>query len=152
LTPSQPPITRTTYTLPFDKLSPRDLERLCLWLVEREGYEHAGHIPNPPSALPLLSDRGKIPSGGEQEGYTMKCIICHSTDISLRRVNEQLSRGEDLILVPLEVLVCNNCGERYYDRRAMKRLEEIEDAVNAGHVSLERVGEVLRVSQEMVTA
>ena len=82
----------------------------------------------------------------------MKCIICHSTDISLRRVNEQLSRGEDLILVPLEVLVCNNCGERYYDRRAMKRLEEIEDAVDAGHVSLERVGEVLRVSQEMVTA
>ena len=82
----------------------------------------------------------------------MKCIICHSTDISLRRVNEQLSRGEDLILVPLEVLVCNNCGERYYDRRAMKRLEEIEDAVDAGHVSLEKVGEVLRVSQEMVAA
>ena len=49
----------------------------------------------------------------------MKCIICHSTDISLRRVNEQLSRGEDLILVPLEVLVCNNCGERYYDRCAL---------------------------------
>jgi len=82
----------------------------------------------------------------------MKCVICHSTDISLRRVNEQLSRGEDLILVPLEALVCNNCGERYYDRRAMKRLEEIEDAVSAGHVSLERVGEVLRVSQDMVTA
>ena len=36
----------------------------------------------------------------------MKCIICHSTDISLRRVNEQLSRGEDMILVPMEVLVC----------------------------------------------
>ena len=82
----------------------------------------------------------------------MKCIICHSTDITVRRVNEQLSRGEDLILVPIEVLVCNNCGERYYDRRAMKRLEEIEDAVNADQVSLERVGEVLRVSQEMVIA
>jgi len=82
----------------------------------------------------------------------MKCIICHSTDISLRRVNEQLSRGEDMILIPVKVLVCNNCGERYYDRRTMQRLEEIEDAVNAGRVSLERVGEVLRVRQEMVTA
>ena len=82
----------------------------------------------------------------------MKCIICHSTDITVRRVNEQLSRGEDMILVPVEVLVCNHCGERYYDRRAMKRLEEIEDAVNAGHVSLERVGEVLRISQEMAAA
>jgi YgiT-type zinc finger domain-containing protein len=82
----------------------------------------------------------------------MKCIICHSTDISMRRVNEQLSRGEDMILVPVEVLVCNNCGERYYDRRTMQRLEEIEDAVNAGRVFLERVGEVLCVSQEMVPA
>ena len=81
----------------------------------------------------------------------MKCIICHSTDISLRRVNEPLSRGEDMVLVPVEVLVCNHCGERYHDRRTMQRLEEIEDAVHAGRVSLERVGEVLRVSQEMVT-
>jgi tetratricopeptide (TPR) repeat protein len=41
---SQPPITRTTHTLPFDKLSPRDFERLCLWLVEREGYQRAEHL------------------------------------------------------------------------------------------------------------
>jgi len=41
---TQPPITGTTHTLPFDKLSPRDFERLCLWLVEREGYERAEHL------------------------------------------------------------------------------------------------------------
>jgi len=35
---TKPNITATTHTLPFDKLSPRDFERLCLWLVEREGY------------------------------------------------------------------------------------------------------------------
>ena len=39
MTHPQPPITSTTHTLPFDKLSPRDLERLCPWLVQREGYE-----------------------------------------------------------------------------------------------------------------
>jgi len=33
LTQSQPPVARTTHTLPFDKLSPRNFERLCLWLV-----------------------------------------------------------------------------------------------------------------------
>jgi hypothetical protein len=44
LTQSQPPITRTTHTLPFDKLSPRDFERLCLWLVEREGYQRVEHL------------------------------------------------------------------------------------------------------------
>ena len=44
MTHSQPPITSTTHELPFDKLSPRDFERLCLWLVEREGYERAEHL------------------------------------------------------------------------------------------------------------
>lgn len=41
LTQSKPHITSTTHTLPFDKLSPREFERLCLWLVEREGFERA---------------------------------------------------------------------------------------------------------------
>jgi len=44
MTQLQPPITGTTHTLPFDKLSPRDFERLCLWLVQREGYERAEHL------------------------------------------------------------------------------------------------------------
>jgi hypothetical protein len=43
-TPSQPPITRKTHPLPFDRLSPRDFERLCLWLVQREGYRRAEHL------------------------------------------------------------------------------------------------------------
>jgi hypothetical protein len=37
-------ITRTRHVLPFDRLSPSDFERLCLWLVEREGYERAKHL------------------------------------------------------------------------------------------------------------
>jgi YgiT-type zinc finger domain-containing protein len=82
----------------------------------------------------------------------MKCVVCHSSDIAKRRVNEQLARGEDVILIPVEVLACNNCGERYYDRRTMHRLEEIEDAIGAGRASLERVGDVLRLSGEPVPA
>jgi phage FluMu protein Com len=39
-----PPITSTAHTLPFDRLSPRDFERLCLWLVEREGWERGEHL------------------------------------------------------------------------------------------------------------
>ena len=41
---TKPVITRTTHALPFNRLSPRDFERLCLWLVEREGYEHTEHL------------------------------------------------------------------------------------------------------------
>ena len=44
MTSSRSLVTRTTHTLPFNKLSPRDFERLCLWLVEREGYERAEHL------------------------------------------------------------------------------------------------------------
>ena len=44
MTQSKHPITGTTHTLPFDKLSPRDFERLCLWLVQREGYGRAEHL------------------------------------------------------------------------------------------------------------
>jgi hypothetical protein len=40
----RPTLTGTAHTLPFDKLSPRDFERLCLWLVEAEGYEDAEHL------------------------------------------------------------------------------------------------------------
>ncbi|UCC32060.1 MAG: restriction endonuclease, partial [Phycisphaerales bacterium] len=39
-----PFITGTAHPLPFDQLSPRDFERLCLWLVEREGYERVEHL------------------------------------------------------------------------------------------------------------
>ena len=66
MTQPQPPITRTTHTLPFDKLSPRDFVRLCLWLVEREGYERADHLGA------AGSDRGRglityrPASGGDQ--------------------------------------------------------------------------------------
>jgi len=41
---SKPEITATTHELPFDKLSPRTFERLCLWLVQREGYERVEHL------------------------------------------------------------------------------------------------------------
>lgn len=44
MTIDKPPITGTTHALPFNRLSPRDFERMCLWLVEREGYQNAEHL------------------------------------------------------------------------------------------------------------
>jgi tetratricopeptide (TPR) repeat protein len=37
-------ITKSTHVLPFGELSPAQFERLCLWLVEREGYLRAEHL------------------------------------------------------------------------------------------------------------
>ena len=59
MTPSQPPIPHTTHTLPFGRLSPRDFERLCLGLVQREGYathsEHGGQAARPGRAADRLA-------------------------------------------------------------------------------------------------
>lgn len=40
----KPTIRRTNKPLPFGELSPLEFERLCLWLVEREGYLRAEHF------------------------------------------------------------------------------------------------------------
>ena len=45
--PSQddrPPVTGGSYRLPFGQLSPLKFEELCLWIVNREGYEKAEHL------------------------------------------------------------------------------------------------------------
>ena len=76
----------------------------------------------------------------------MKCIVCQNPDIRKKKVEEEIRRGEDIIFIPIEVMVCTSCGERYYDRRTMKRLEEIEDEIRKGNTSLKPVGQVLKAS------
>jgi len=74
----------------------------------------------------------------------MKCVICKSTDINTKMVEEEIRRGDDIVLVPIEVLVCANCGERYYSRAAMHQLEELKTKVRDQSVTLENVGKILR--------
>ncbi len=40
----KPTVTGTNHILPFGELSPAQFERLCLWLVEHEGYTRAEHL------------------------------------------------------------------------------------------------------------
>jgi len=42
--PTKPPATGGSYPLPFGQLAPLEFERLCLWLVKREGYSQAEHL------------------------------------------------------------------------------------------------------------
>jgi tetratricopeptide (TPR) repeat protein len=41
---TKPVLTATWHKLPFMELSAQDFERLCLWLVQREGYERAEYL------------------------------------------------------------------------------------------------------------
>ena len=73
----------------------------------------------------------------------MQCIICHSEDITRRVVQEEIPLGDDLVRVPVEVLVCSACGERYYDRRTVRYLEEVERKLKAGELNLRSSGRLL---------
>ena len=75
----------------------------------------------------------------------MKCVICKSSDIQMKTVEEEIKSGSDIFLVPMQVLVCSSCGERYFDRKAMKQIEEMRCRIKEKNLQFKEVGRVLRV-------
>ena len=73
----------------------------------------------------------------------MKCVICHGEAIKTREVKEELRVQNDIVYVPICTPVCRTCGERYYDRRTVRFLEEAEAKLKAGTANLREVGKVL---------
>ena len=74
----------------------------------------------------------------------MKCVVCNSSNLEMKSVEEEIRSDEDILLIPLEVLVCLSCGERYYDRKAMKKIEEMRSRLKRHELKVEEVGKVLR--------
>jgi len=74
----------------------------------------------------------------------MNCVICKGSNIELKTVDEQIRAGRDIVLVPMNILVCLNCGERYYDRKAMKKIEKIKSRLKNQDLEVEEIGKVMR--------
>ena len=74
----------------------------------------------------------------------MKCVICKGSDIELKIVDEQIKAGRDIVLVPMNILVCSSCGERYYARKAMKKIEEIRSRLRNKEIEVKEVGKIMR--------
>jgi len=74
----------------------------------------------------------------------MKCVVCNSSNIEMKSVEEEIRSDKDILLIPLEVLVCLSCGERYYDRKTMKKIEEMRSKLKKHDLKVEEVGKVLR--------
>jgi YgiT-type zinc finger domain-containing protein len=74
----------------------------------------------------------------------MKCVVCNSSNLDMKSVEEEIRSDKDILLIPLEVLVCLSCGERYYDRKAMKKIEEMRSRLKKHDLKVEEVGKVLR--------
>jgi tetratricopeptide (TPR) repeat protein len=121
---SKPPITGTMQTLPFDKLSPNDFERLCLWLVEREGYERVEH----PGAAG--SDQGcDIVAWRKGQLWVFQCkrVQRFGPASALKEVEKILALREDERPHGLLFLVtCNVRGETRRQARERCAREEIK--------------------------
>jgi len=76
----------------------------------------------------------------------MKCLICHGGDIQVTEVREELKIEKDIVYVPIQIPVCRACGERYYDRRTIRFLEEVEQRLREGKAILQEVGKVLELA------
>ncbi len=60
----------------------------------------------------------------------------------MKTVEEEI--GSDIILIPIDVLVCLNCGERYYDRKTLKKIEELKSKATSRDLKIEEVGKVFK--------
>ncbi|MGR3173259.1 MAG: YgiT-type zinc finger protein [Candidatus Scalindua sp.] len=76
----------------------------------------------------------------------MKCVICKSSDIQMKTIEEEIKSGKDIVLISLEVLVCQSCGERYYDRKTMRKIEVVRSRLRKHDLKVEEVGRVLRAN------
>jgi CheY-like chemotaxis protein len=93
----KPSVTGTTHTLPFEKLDPHEFERLCLWLMQEEGYsrpEHFGYSGND-QGRDIMAYKGASMEG--EELWCVQCKRCKSMDATTlqREVDKlaELSRG-----------------------------------------------------------
>ncbi len=78
----------------------------------------------------------------------MKCIICRGSNIIPKTVDEEIRKGNDIILIPLDIIVCSNRGERYYNKKAINRIEEIRSKIENQEVEVEEIGKVMRANAE----
>ena len=74
----------------------------------------------------------------------MRCVVCKSTDIEKKIVDEDIKVDKNIVLISMEVLVCNNCGERYYERATMKKIEEFRLKLKEAKLNMEEVGKIFR--------
>lgn len=74
----------------------------------------------------------------------MRCVVCKSTDIEKKMIDEEIKVDKNIVLVSMEVLVCNNCGERYYDKSTMRKIEEFRSKLKEAKLNMEEVGKIFR--------
>ncbi|MEK7396172.1 MAG: YgiT-type zinc finger protein [Candidatus Poribacteria bacterium] len=73
----------------------------------------------------------------------MKCVICYGNEIEIMEVKEEIADDDNIIYISIKIPVCKTCGERYYDRKTVRFLEEIKDKLDKEELELKEIGKVL---------
>ena len=73
----------------------------------------------------------------------MNCVVCYGNEIETTDVKEEFAVSDDIIYVPIRIPVCKTCGERYYDRKTIRFLEEVKDKLDKEELELKEIGKVL---------
>lgn len=66
----------------------------------------------------------------------MRCVVCKSADNEKKTVDEDIKVDRNIILVSMEVLVCNSCGERCCDRASVRKIEDLRAKLRDGTVKI----------------
>lgn len=59
-----------------------------------------------------------------------KCLFCEGK-LSQKTVTEIIKDDGDTVSLEVSALVCDNCGERYYDLETMKKFELIKQKLKS---------------------
>ena len=59
-----------------------------------------------------------------------KCLFCEGK-LSQKQVTEIIKNDGDTVILEVSALVCDNCGERYYDLETMKKFELIKQKLKS---------------------
>lgn len=59
-----------------------------------------------------------------------KCLFCEGK-LSQKTVTEIIKNDGDTVSLKVSALVCDNCGERYYDLETMKKFELIKQKLKS---------------------
>ncbi len=59
-----------------------------------------------------------------------KCLFCEGK-LSKKTVTEIIKNDGDTVSLEVSALVCDNCGERYYDLETMKKFELIKQKLKS---------------------
>ncbi|MCP5495919.1 MAG: YgiT-type zinc finger protein [Leptospiraceae bacterium] len=76
------------------------------------------------------------------------CGICGNKDLSTKKVEKVLRGGYNTTIVKVDIIACNQCGERYYTPETIRYFERIRKELKSciGIKQFKKVGVVYQVA------